>query len=385
MSGMMIGGPMGALAFGGATLGSSLLVDYMTKQQNLRLREQTANNSIREAKKNFEETMKSLDEFYKTLASARLDAQIQKDSAEWFKQATKSINETGALNPLLVSQRSSVQSNLAKQISNVEANLYKVRNERYNRQLTYNKDIAYLDESKALYSNVQDPTQRAELLARVEKQRTQLTQDYAKAMVNTNTQIDDFTDKLADLKEQLKQLSEYEKNLKDAQQKSIRTFVEGQQSTLLRESAEKIDKETNLEAYRSGFHSMYRLASEYEQSRNAYDRELDEYLASDHTAETPQEVTEKTNRLLYDRQRAQQNLQEMMALNVRKRQELNQELMGDYSNLTRMITSSQNAFSSRGFGFEEGNARNAAVIDIRNIARQIKENTDLLKQAGVYQ
>lgn len=76
MSGMMIGGPMGALAFGGATLGSSLLVDYMTQQQNLRLREQTANNSIREAKKNFEETMKSLDEFYKTLASARLDAQI---------------------------------------------------------------------------------------------------------------------------------------------------------------------------------------------------------------------------------------------------------------------------------------------------------------------
>lgn len=75
----------------------------------------------------------------------------------------------------------------------------------------------------------------------------------------------------------------------------------------------------------------------------------------------------------------------MMALNVRKRQELNQDLMGDYSNLTRMITSSQNGFSSKGFGFDEGNARNAAVIDIRNIARQIKENTDLLKQAGVYQ
>lgn len=106
-------------------------------------------------------------------------------------------------------------------------------------------------------------------------------------MVNTNTQIDDFTTKLADLKEQLKQLGEYEKNLKDAQQKSIRTFVEGQQLTLLRESAEKTDKEINLEAYRSGFHSMYRLASEYEQSRNAYDRELDEYLASDHSTETP--------------------------------------------------------------------------------------------------
>lgn len=287
MSGMMIGGPMGALAFGGAALGTSLFADYVAQQQSRRLREQTANNSIREATKTFEDTMKSLDEFYKTLASARLDAQIQKQSSEWFKQATKSINETGALNPLLVSQRSSVQSNLAKQISNVEADLYKARNERYNRQLAYNKDIAYLDESKAAYANIQDPTQRAELLARVEKQRTQLTQDYAKAMVNTNTQIDDFTDKLADLKEQLKQLNEYEKNLKDAQQKSIRTFVEGQQSTLLRESAEKIDKETNLEAYRSGFHSMYRLASEYEQSRNAYDRELDEYLASDHSTETP--------------------------------------------------------------------------------------------------
>ena len=42
MSGMMMGGPMGALAFGGATLGSSLLVDYMNQQQNLRIREQTA-------------------------------------------------------------------------------------------------------------------------------------------------------------------------------------------------------------------------------------------------------------------------------------------------------------------------------------------------------
>lgn len=133
MSGMMIGGPVGALAFGGAAFGSSLFADYVAQQQSRRLREQTANDSIREATKTFEDTMKSLDEFYKTLASARLDAQIQKQSSEWFKQATKSINETGALNPLLVSQRSSVQSDIAKQISNVEGDLYKARNERYNR------------------------------------------------------------------------------------------------------------------------------------------------------------------------------------------------------------------------------------------------------------
>lgn len=286
---------------------------------------------------------------------------------------------------MLVSQRSSVQSNIAKQISNVEADLYKARNERYNRELAYNKDIAYLDESKAAYANIQDPTQRAELLARVEKQRTQLTQDYAKAMVSTNTQIDDFTDKLADLKEQLKQLSEYEKNLKDAQQKSIRTFVKGQQETILKENSAKADREVNLEAYYGGLHSMYEKAVNYKQDYESYARELDEYLASDHTAETPQEVAEKTNRLIHNRDRALQNLQEMWALGIRFRQEQNQELMGDYSNLTRMITSSQNGFSSKGFGFDEGNARNAAVIDIRNIARQIKENTDLLKQAGVYQ
>lgn len=54
----------------------------------------------------------------------------------------------------------------------------------------------------------------------------------------------------------------------------------------------------------------------------------------------------------------------------------NESLVKDYSSLTQMITSSQNGFSSRGFGFEEGNSRNAVVIDIRNIARQIKANTD---------
>lgn len=281
--------------------------------------------------------------------------------------------------------RSDVEGKLAKQISNVEGDLYAARNERYNRQLTYNKDIAYLDKAKETYAGISDPVQKAEAMAKLELRRTELTNAYSKAMMDSNTRIDEATEKLEDLKKQLEDLTKYESKLKEEQQKSIATFVKGQQETILKENSAKADKEVNLEAYYGGLRSMYEKAVNYKQDYESYARELDEYLASDHTAETPQEVAEKTNRLIYNRDRSQQNLQEMMALNVRKRQEINQDLMGDYSNLTRMITSSQNGFSSRGFGFDEGNARNLAVIDIRNIARQIKENTDILKQAGVYQ